>query len=77
MRAFLAILLAFVAGVALTLMFLHVRPPSHPISAPVVTTQPDAPASRTHLLTPESPPSLLPDKDWPQDAPTPEQAIYD
>lgn len=78
MRALIAILFAFVAGVALTLAFLHMRSSSHPASAPVATTQPvTAPASRTHLLVPESPPSLLPDQGWPQNAPTPEQVIYD
>lgn len=76
MRTFIAILFAFVVGVVLTLAILHMRSSSR--SAPVSKVLPvTAPTSRTHLLTPESPPSLLPDKGWPTDAPTPEQVIYD
>lgn len=79
MRTFIAILFAFVVGVALTLLFLHVRSSLQSVSAlTTAKTQPAIPpAARTHLLTPESPPSLLPDKGWPLDAPTPEQVIYD
>lgn len=78
MRTFVAILLAFVAGVALTLAFEHARSPypTSPIVAPGTSLR-VAPTIRKPLLTPESPPSLLPDKGWPQNAPTPEQVIYD
>ncbi|HEY3521289.1 MAG TPA: C13 family peptidase [Rhodanobacteraceae bacterium] len=47
-----------------------------PAAAPSKPTSSIAPPHRKPLLDAESPPSLLPDRDWPRNAPTPEQVIY-
>ncbi|MEO6968304.1 MAG: C13 family peptidase [Rhodanobacteraceae bacterium] len=90
MRTTRFIILGFLIGVAATVGVyawkitwhcVNGEQTTHASPIKAVSTPPAAiahtPIDRKSPLTPESPPSLLPDKDWPQDAPTPEQVIYD
>jgi hypothetical protein len=80
MRAALIVLLASVLGIGAMAAFYASR---HPL--PRAATRPVAPSGplvptaariRKPLLEAEPPPSLLADRSWPRDAPTPEQVLY-
>jgi hypothetical protein len=81
MRYAVAIVLAFALGVAAMFGWNawhpSTRAPSHP-ARPAIT--PSASASTTGDMarpsSTEAPASLLPDQNWPSDAPTPEQVLY-
>lgn len=89
MRATLLLLLGFLVGVAATVGVYAWKGTPHGVhgsrttiavdhSKPALAATSTAkPANRKPLLAAESPPSLLPDKSWPQVAPTPEQVLYD
>ena len=89
MRTVLIALSAFLLGIGAVLGFAAWRSSQrpHPVAghgpaalhpAPAQpAAPPQPPANRKPLLATESPPSLLPDKGWPANAPTPEQVLYD